>query len=300
TRLLQKLGPAAYSGALTEHRRVLRDAFAAYSGFEVDTQGDAFFVAFRRGADAVAAADEARRLLEGGPVRIRIGIHTGEPILTDEGYVGIDVHRAARIAAAAHGGQIVVSETTRGLLAADVTLRDLGEHRLKDLVKAERLYQLCAGDFPPLATLDATNLPVAASPLVGRKRELAELVGLLSNGARLVTLTGPGGTGKTRLALQTAAELVGTHRDGVFWVPLDGLSDPELLPSQIGQAIGAPDDLNGFLRGRELLVLLDNFEHVLPAARAVSEALSVSAGLRVLVTSRAPLRVSGEFEYRVE
>jgi predicted ATPase/class 3 adenylate cyclase len=300
TRLLQKLGPEVYSGALTEHRRVLRDAFAGHSGVEVDTQGDAFFIAFRRGADAVAAADAARRLLERGPVRVRIGIHTGEPIVTEEGYVGIDVHRAARIAAAAHGGQIVVSETTRALLDTEVTLRDLGEHRLKDLVKAERLYQLGDDDFPPLATLDATNLPVAASPLVGRKNELAELVALLSNGARLVTLTGPGGTGKTRLALQAAAELVGTHRDGVFWVPLDGLMDPELLATEIGQAIGAPDDLNGFLRGRELLVLLDNFEHLLSAAPAVSEALAVSAGLRVLITSRAPLRVSGEREYRVE
>ncbi|MGH3066034.1 MAG: ATP-binding protein, partial [Gaiellaceae bacterium] len=263
-------------------------------------QGDAFFVAFPRASDAVAAADEARRTLQHGSMRVRMGIHTGEPIVTQEGYVGIDVHRAARIAAAAHGDQIVVSETTRGLLDTDVTLRDLGEHRLKDLVKAERLYQLGDGDFPPLWTLDATNLPVAASPLVGREKELDELVALLSRGTRLLTLTGPGGTGKTRLALQVAAELVGTHRDGIFWVPLVGLSDPELVPSEIAQAIGAPDDLAGFLRGRELLMLLDNFEHLLGAAPAVSEVLSASAGLRVLITSRTPLQVSGEREYRLE
>ena len=160
--------------------------------------------------------------------------------MTDEGYVGIDVHRAARIAAAAHGGQIVLSETTRGLLEGDASVRDLGEHRLKDLIGAERLYQLGDGEFPPLRTLDATNLPVAASPLVGRERELEELVALLSNGTRLLTVTGPGGTGKTRLALQVAAELVGTLHDGVFWIPLAGLSDPELLPSEIAQAVGAP------------------------------------------------------------
>ena len=183
------------------------------------------------------------------PIRVRMGIHTGEPIVTEEGYVGIDVHRAARIAAAGHGGQIVLSETTRGLLELEVTLRDLGEHRLKDLMRAERLYQLGDGDFPPLSTLDASNLPVAAIPLVGREKELEELTALLSNGTRVVTLTGPGGTGKTRLALQVAAELVGTYRDGVFWAPLVGLSDPDLVPSEIAQAIGAPDDLAGFLRG---------------------------------------------------
>ncbi len=179
-------------------------------------------------------------------------------------------------------------------------LRELGEHRLKDLTGAERLYQLGDGDFPPLRTLDATNLPVAASPLLGRERELEELVGLLSNGTRLLTVTGPGGTGKTRLALQIAAELVGTLRDGVFWVPLAGLSDPELLPSEIAQAVGARDDLAGFLRGRELLVLLDNFEHLLDAAPALSAILAASSGLRALVTSRSPLHVSAEREYRLD
>ena len=229
-----------------------------------------------------------------------MGLHTGEPLLTDGGYVGMDVHRAARIAAAAHGGQVVLSDTTRRLLETDSVILDLGEHRLKDLVHAERLYQLGDGDFPPLRTLDATNLPLAASPLVGREREVEELVAMLSNGTRLVTLTGPGGTGKTRLALQVAAELVGTQRDGVFWVPLMGLSDPELLDSEVAQTIGAPDDLTGFLRGRQLLLLLDNFEHLLDAAPSVSAVLGACTGVRLLVTSRAPLRVAGEQEYRLE
>ena len=229
-----------------------------------------------------------------------MGVHTGEPLVTAEGYVGMDVHRAARIASSAHGGQILVSETTRRLLEADAPLRDLGEHRLKDLIGAERLFQLGDGDFPPLRTLDATNLPLVSIPLVGRERELEELVAMLSNGTRLLTLTGPGGTGKTRLALQVAAELVGRLHDGVFWVPLAGLTDPELLPSEVAQTIGAPDDLTGFLRGRELLLLLDNFEHLLDAAPVVSEILAASARVHVLVTSRAPLRVAGEHEYRLE
>ncbi|HLG08226.1 MAG TPA: adenylate/guanylate cyclase domain-containing protein [Gaiellaceae bacterium] len=299
TRLLQEHGPG-YAALLDDHRHALREAFTKHDGVEVDTQGDAFFVAFPRAAGAVAAAAEARHALAGGPIRVRMGIHTGEPLVTDEGYVGIDVHRAARIAAAAHGGQIVVSETTRGILESDIATRDLGEHRLKDLIGAERLYQLGDGDFPPLRTLDATNLPIAASALVGREREVGELVALLSNGTRLLTVTGTGGTGKTRLALQVAAELVGTLRDGVFWVPLAGLSDPELVSSELGQAIGARDDLAGFLRGKELLILLDNFEHLLDAAPAVSTVLAASGGLRVLVTSRSPLHVSGEQEYRLD
>ncbi len=299
TRLLQEDGDA-YAGLLAEHRRVVREAFARHDGVEVDTQGDAFFVAFPRAAGAVAAAEEAQRALEPGPIRVRMGLHTGEPLVTAEGYVGIDVHRAARIASSAHGGQILVSDTTHRLLESSIPLRDLGEHRLKDLIGAERLFQLGDGEFPPPRTLDATNLPVVSIPLVGREREVEELVAALSNGARLLTVTGPGGTGKTRLALQVAAELVGRLRDGVFWVPLAGLADPELLSSEVAQAIGAPDDLNRFLRGRELLLLLDNFEHLLAAAPVVSEVLAASAQVHVLVTSRAPLRVTGEHEYPLE
>ncbi len=299
TRLLREHG-AGYAELLREHRRALRTAFEQASGVEVDTQGDAFFVAFARASDAVAAAEAGQAALAGGAVQVRMGIHTGEPFLTDEGYVGLDVHRAARIAAAAHGGQVVLSQTTRGFLDASIALSDLGEHRLKDLAEAERLYQLGEGDFPPLRTLDATNLPVAASPLLGRGRELAELATMLSNGSRLVTITGPGGTGKTRFALQVAAELVGRFGDGVFWVPLAGLVDPDVVSVEIARAIGAREDLAGSLRGKELLLLLDNFEHLLAAAPAVGELLAGASGLKLLVTSRSPLRISGEVEYPLE
>jgi predicted ATPase/class 3 adenylate cyclase len=298
TKLLQEHGNL-YADLLAAHRHVVRRALRRHSGVEVDTQGDAFFAAFARASHAVDAAEEIREGLGDGPLRVRIGIHTGEPLVTQEGYVGLDVHRAARIAAAAHGGQVVLSRTTRDLLGSDRPLRDLGEHRLKDLIEAARLFQLGNGEFPPLRTLDATNLPVAVSPLLGREREVAELVELLGD-HRLVTVTGPGGTGKTRLALQVAAEVVGSVSDGVFWVALGPLSDPALVSTEIAQAIGAPDDLGGFLRGRELVVLLDNFEHLLDAAPMVADLLAAAAGLRVLATSRAPLRISGEVEYPLD
>jgi predicted ATPase/class 3 adenylate cyclase len=298
TKLLHEHG-AAYADLLGAHRTVVRTALSQNGGVEVDTQGDAFFAAFTRASDAVAAADEIREGLGDGPVRVRMGIHTGEPLVTPDGYVGLDVHRAARIAAAAHAGQIVLSQTTRDLLDSERQFRDLGVHRLKDLIEAERLFQLGGGEFPPLRTLDQTNLPVAASPLLGRERELAELVHLLET-ARLVTITGPGGTGKTRLALQVAAELVGTVGDGVFWVPLGALADSALVAGEIAQAIGARDDLSAFLRDRELVLLLDNFEHLLGAAATVADLLATSPGLRVLATSRAPLRISGEVEYGLD
>ena len=245
----------------------------------------------------MAAATESRTALEAGPIRVRMGIHTGEPLKTDEGYVGMDVHRAARIAAAAHGGQIVLSETTRRLLENDASIRDLGEHRLKDLVHAERLYQLGDGDFPPLRTLDATNLPLASSPLVGREREVEELVAMLSNGTRLLTLTGPGGTGKTRLALQVAAELVGTQRDGVFWVPLVGLAT-QLSTSGFAddqRATTSPDSSEEGSSCCSSTTLSTS-----STRPQVSAVLGAGNGVRALVTSRAPLRVAGEQEYRLE
>ncbi len=205
TRLLEEQGER-YATLLAEHRRVLRQVFADHHGFEVDTQGDAFFYAFVSAGDAVAAASAGQAALADGPVHVRMGLHTGEPTLTDEGYVGSDVHRAARICASGHGGQVVVSDTTRALLQG-AELRDLGEHRLKDLSEPQRLYQLGAATFPPLRTLHQTNLPVPATPFLGRERELAEVVGLLRT-SRMLTLTGPGGTGKTRLAAQAAAEVV--------------------------------------------------------------------------------------------
>lgn len=298
TKLLHEHGDA-YADLLAAHREVVRNALSRHSGVEVDTQGDAFFAAFSRASDALAAAEEIRRGLGDGPIRVRIGVHTGEPLVTREGYVGLDVHRAARIAAAAHGGQVVLSSATRELVGADRQLRDLGAHRLKDLIEAERLFQLGEGQFPALRTLDATNLPVAGSPLVGRERETNDVLEMLRD-RRLVTITGPGGTGKTRLALQVAAELVGTFSDGVFWVALGSLADPGLVSSEIAQTIGAPDDLRGFLRDRELLLLLDNFEHLLPAAATVAELMATAPGLRVLATSRAPLHISGEVEYPLD
>ena len=212
-------------------------AFQRHGGVEVDTQGDAFFVAFAKASDALAAAAEGRAALEPGAIRVRMGLHTGEPLLTDEGYVGIDVHRAARIASVGHGGQILVSRSTRDLVGAD-SLRDLGEHRLKDLTAPERIYQLGDDDFPPLKSLNTTNLPVASNPLVGRETELAELTAMLTDSERLVTLTGAGGSGKTRLALQVGAELLDGFSGGVFFVPLASLTEPELVRSTVARIAG--------------------------------------------------------------
>ena len=298
TRLLRELG-AGYPEALAEHRQLVRKVIAGHRGVEVDTQGDAFFVAFTRASDAATAAAEIQQALRRGPVSIRIGLHTGEPAVTDEGYVGIDVHHGARVMSAGNGGQVVLSARTRSMLDDGAPVRDLGEHRLKDMGAPERLFQLGDGSFPPLRTLDATNLPTRVTPLLGRERELGQLVELVGD-ARLVTVTGPGGIGKTRLALQVAAELVERFHDGVFWVALGGLVDPGLVIPEIAQSVGAQGDLEGFLRGRELLLLIDNFEHVQSAAPALRELLSLSERLRLLITSRAPLRLSGEHQYRLE
>ena len=298
TRLLMELGDR-YAEVLAEHRRVLRDAFARHGGVEVDTQGDAFFYAFARASDAVAGASDAHEALEAGPVRVRMGIHTGEPIMTGEEYVGIDVHRAARVCAAAHGGQVVLTQTTVDLLTG-LELRDLGEHRLKDLSEPQRLYQLGSADFLPLSTLDTTNLPIVSSSLLGRETEIRELVSMLSNGSRLVTVTGPGGTGKTRLALQVAAELVGTVEHGVFWVPLADLRDPELVVPTVAQTLGVKGELAASVRDRDALLVLDNAEHLLDAAASLADLLAVAPRLRLLVTSRAPLHLSGEREYRLQ
>jgi hypothetical protein len=278
---------------LAEHRRVLRDAFARFGGVEVDTQGDALFVAFARASDATSAAAEGQRALEGGQLRVRMGLHTGEPIVTDEGYVGIDVHRGARVMSAGHGRQVLLSQATRDLVAASFELRDLGEHRLKDLTAPQRLYQLGAGEFPPLKTLHQTNLPVTKTPLIGRERELAELAAQLRE-HRLVTLVGPGGTGKTRLALQVAADAVEGFEHGVWWVPLAPVTDPRTVESAIGTALSADGPLHAHLRTQRALLLLDNFEQVMAAAPRISALLEAAANVRLLVTSREPLRIQGE------
>ncbi|MDR7452977.1 MAG: adenylate/guanylate cyclase domain-containing protein, partial [Armatimonadota bacterium] len=252
TRLLQGLGPR-YDELLEEHRRLIREAVTAEGGHEVNTEGDAFFIVFASAPRAIVAAVAAQRALGAfawpadGVLRVRMGLHTGEgtPIAGD--YVGLDVHRAARICAAAHGGQVLVSHSTRalveGALPPGVTLRGLGERRLKDLLRPEHLFQVVApdlpADFPPLRTLDRApnNLPTQLTSFIGRQRELTEARRLLG-GTRLLTLTGPGGTGKTRLALQLGVEVIDSFPDGVFFVGLAPIADPELVPSTIGQALG--------------------------------------------------------------
>jgi hypothetical protein len=241
TRLLRELGAEAYADALAEHRRLLRDVFDRHDGVEVDTQGDAFFYAFPTAPGALEAVRQAQQGLSAASVRVRMGVHTGTPYLTEEGYVGADVHRAARIAACGHGGQTLVSASTAALAGWDA-MRDLGEHRLKDLSAPERIYQLGDGDFPSLKSLYQTNLPVPSTPFLGRAGELAVVVGLLSREeVRLVTLTGPGGSGKTRLALQAAGLASDDYPDGVWWVPLAAVRDPELVLPAAAQILQAKE-----------------------------------------------------------
>jgi predicted ATPase/class 3 adenylate cyclase len=323
TRLLHALGER-YAEALAEHRRLLRTAFAEHRGCEVDTQGDAFFYAFPRAHDAVAGAVAAQRALaahawpEGLALRVRIGIHTGEPTATGEGYVGIDVHRAARVMSAGHGGQVLLTQSTRDLLPEElsdaVSLRDLGEHRLKDLTHPQRLYQLLiAGlenDFPALKTLEArpTNLPIQSTALIGREQQVTEAMALVRReGIRLVTLTGAGGTGKTRLSLQVAAELVADFEDGVFFVDLATIVDAHLFIPTVAQTLSVrerpgeslSETVKDYLRDKRVLLVLDNFEQLLDAGPAVSALLAAAPNVKALVTSRAPLHLSGEHEYSV-
>jgi predicted ATPase/class 3 adenylate cyclase len=323
TRLLERLGDR-YVEVLEVHRRLMRAAFARCNGREVVTEGDAFFVAFAKASEAVVAAVAGQRALAAHPwpdgvtLRVRMGIHTGEPIVVAQNYAGLDVHRAARICSAAHGGQVLLSQTTRALLGGElpcgVGLRDRGEHRLKDLTDPQRLYQLVIPglptDFPLLRTLgpQATNLPAQVTGFVGRQRELAEARRLLERAeVRLLTLTGPGGTGKTRLAIQAAAELVEAFPDGVIFVGLAPVTDPGLVVPAIAQALGAREaagqslleSLAEQVGDRRLLLVLDNFEQVLAAAPVVVELLGACPQLKVLVTSRAALHVSGEQAYPV-
>jgi predicted ATPase/class 3 adenylate cyclase len=306
TELLHDLGDRGYAQALADHRRSLREAFERHGGAEVDTQGDAFFVAFPTAPGALAAALEATEALSTGHVQVRVGVHTGTPFVSDEGYVGMDVHRAARIAAAGHGGQVLVSASTAALV--DAELRDLGEHRLKDLQVAERIYQLGEREFPPLKSIYRTNLPVPSTPFLGRGRELGEVVRLLARAdVRLLTLVGPGGTGKTRLALQAAAEAADDFPDGVWWVPLAPLRDPSLLLTAVAQAIevheepGTPlaETLSSALGAKQMLLLLDNVEHLLPSAAEEIVVLRDTPGPVLLVTTRERLQLQGEQVYPV-
>jgi predicted ATPase/class 3 adenylate cyclase len=295
TRLLDELGDG-YAEVLAEHRRALREAFAAYSGVEVDTQGDAFFVAFARSSDALAAAEAGQRALDGGPVRVRMGLHTGEPTMTEEGYVGADVHLAARVMGAGHGGQVLVSEATARLVEAE--LRDLGEHRLKDIERPVRLFQLGDARFPPRKTLNNSNLPLSATPLLGRKKELADVLRLLRvERARLMTVTGPGGIGKTRFALEAAHELVEEFAHGVWFVDLSALRDPALVAPSVAAALGAKGNLAEHVAEKRLLLVLDNFEQVVEAATEVGPLLRSCPNVQLLATSREPLHLAGERAY---
>ena len=298
TRLLHELGDR-YADVLGEHRRVLREAFARRGGSEVDTQGDAFFYVFPSADDAVAAAAEGCGLLETGPVRVRIGVHTGAPVLTSEGYVGTDVHLAARIGAVGHGGQVVLSDATRRELGDGRDLLELGEHRLKDFDEPVPLFQVGSERFPPLKTISNTNLPRPASSFVGRAADVAAAVDRIRGSARLLTLTGPGGSGKTRLSIEAASELVPEFGSGVFWVELAPITDAALVLEAVARTIGAREELGKHIADRRMLLVLDNFEQVVAAGPALADLVSRCPNLRVLVTSRERLRLREETEQRV-
>ncbi|MGH2786099.1 MAG: ATP-binding protein [Actinomycetota bacterium] len=320
TRLVHELGDG-YGDVLADQRRILREVWTRWRGVERSTEGDSFFVVFRSPADAVAAAADAQRRLtehtwpHGCRVRVRMGMHTGPALVVDDDYFGIDVNRAARIAGTSHGGQVVISRATAELidpLPDGLTLKDLGEHRLKDLAQPEWLFQVMGQGldeaFPPIRSLEVpTNLPHPATPLVGRASELAELDVLLAqDGARLLTLTGPGGAGKTRLAIEAASLARERFPNGVFFVSLAAVAEPADVLVSVAHVLGveigvrpAAERLAEDLRVRSLLLVLDNFEHVSAAAPEVAALVDAAPRLRVLVTSRAPLRVGAEREYPV-
>jgi predicted ATPase/class 3 adenylate cyclase len=321
TRLLQGLGDG-FHAVVDEHGRILRQAIASGGGTEIRTEGDSFFAVFPTPAGALAAAVRAQRDLaahpwpQGHSLRVRMGLHTGQGVLGGDDYIGLDVHLAARIAAAGHGGQVLLSEATRApvehALPHGMSLRDLGRHRLKDFEHPEHLYDLVIdglpAEFPAVRTLDAqpTNLPPQRTSFVGREREVAEVTSRLSK-TRLLTLTGPGGTGKTRLALKVAAGHLDRFPDGVFFADLSPIVDPALVPMAIAQALLVReepgrellDTLADHLRDRHLLLVLDNSEQVIEAGAAIARLLDRAPRLTVLATSRARFHISAEHEYQV-
>lgn len=327
TRLAGQLGTQRWGDVLTQHAAIFRRATGEHAGVIVRTEGDSFFLAFRSARDAVAAAADAQRALarqswaHGASVNVRIGMHTGENAMpgTPENaadYVGYDVHHAARVSAAGHGGQVLISSATRMLLGDNlpqgVTLRGLGEHRLKDLAEPDELFQLVidglADAFPALRTLSSApnNLPVQLTSFVGRKRELGEARALLAK-TRLLTLVGPGGTGKSRLSLELAAQLMQEFAEGVWQVRLAPLTDAGLVAATIAQTLGlvvSPgrtpiDHVVGHLHDKELLLILDNFEQVVSAAPDVARILAECSRVKAIVTTRIVLRIAGEQEYPV-
>jgi class 3 adenylate cyclase len=321
TRMLQELG-ARYNGVQEEHASIVRGAIEGSGGVVARVEGDSFFAAFRNPVQALDAAVTAQRGLaehqwsQGIPIRVRMGLHTGEGLPGGGDYVGIDVNRAARIAAAGHGGQVLLSGATLGLvqhsLPEETSSRDLGEHRLNDISHPEHLYDLVIdglpADFPPLRTLEVrpNNLPAQLSSFVGREKELSEVAQLLAR-ARLLTVTGPGGAGKSRLALQVAAETLAQYEDGAYFVDLSQVTDPALVAPALARALGVPetgdrpilDGLKDHIAEKHLLLLVDNFEQVTEAGPVVEELLTASPKLTVLVTSRVALGLRGEQQYPV-
>jgi predicted ATPase/class 3 adenylate cyclase len=320
TGLLEQLGDS-YADLLLDHQRLLRDAFAGQSGTEVSTQGDSFFVVFPDAANAVRAAGEAQRAMDGFAwpdevrVRVRMGIHIGHVVLAGDTYVGIDIHRAARIAAAANGGQVLLSDAARSVaedrLPPDISLRDLGRHRLKD-VGVEHLWQLAidglAAETRPLRSVEEhpSNLVVEPTPLIDREQERVDVAELLAS-APLVTVTGPGGIGKSRIATAVARASLSDFPDGVFHLDLSAIGDAMTAASELGDLIGlhpaaatSPEDalLDG-LRDRELLLVLDTADRVAGLADLLAAIASRCSRVRVLVTSRGPMHIAAEREYRV-
>ncbi|MDF3015381.1 MAG: adenylate/guanylate cyclase protein [Thermomicrobiales bacterium] len=316
---------AAMRAAVDRQLAILQSLITAHHGVLYKTVGDGTQAAFGTAEDALRAALASQRALlaedwgELGPIRVRMALHAGEAIPDARGeYLAAPLNRLSRLLAAGHGGQILLSQTvqqlTRGELPAGTTLQDLGEHRLRDLLEPERVFQLVHPDlpdqFPPLTSLEnrPNNLPRQPTPFLGREREVGEVVGLLQkDDVQLVTLVGPGGTGKTRLALQAAAELLDDFADGVFFVPLAGLSDPDLVPHVIAGAVSLHEESNQpvveqlkeFLAAKQVLLVLDNVEHLVEAAPVVGDLLGGAPQLKVLVTSRVPLRLRAEREYPV-
>ncbi|MEE9581372.1 MAG: tetratricopeptide repeat protein [Acidimicrobiia bacterium] len=322
TRLAQDLGPD-YQSVIEEHHRLVREGLDAGGGTEVSTEGDSFFCVFTNTRAAVETAASLQRALAsfswsaGAEVRVRMGLHTGEGTLGGDNYIGLDVHRAARIAAAAHGGQVLVSDATRALtetkLPRGVALSDLGLHGMRDLPHPERLHQLLIdglpNSFPAPRSVDAqpNNLPTQLTSFVGRDQELAEAADLIG-GARLLTLTGVAGSGKTRLALESAARVVDRFPHGVWFVELAALTDAAFLEEEVATVLRIQqqpgrdlfETILEVLRPKAVLIVLDNCEHVLDsAAKFVGAALGYAPNLRVVATSREPLGVPGEVTLRV-
>ena len=299
TKLLRELGAEAYADALAEHRRIVREACAAEGGVEVDTQGDAFFFAFPSAPGAAAAAqaitrrsrDLARSACASACTRAPRSLPTRATSETTCTSRRVSQPQATVV-------RVLLSKSARELVDG-LSVTDLGEHRLKDIEGAVSIYQLGEKTFPPLKTISNTNLPRPASSFIGRERERDEVVRELRDGARLLTLTGPGGSGKTRLALEAAAELVPAYKAGVFWVGLAALREPSLVTDTIAQTLGARDGLAGHIGDREMLLLLDNLEQVIEAAPELSGLVQSCPNLALLVTSRELLRVQGEVEYAV-